>query len=203
MLAATGSFAGLMMVATAGAQEPSTNPPSSEGQGAAGQPTAMAGQLITATAKVDKVDLDKREVTLKDQDNKPFTINVPDSVSRLDNVKAGDRVRVRFYESVAVSLGKPGSMTPGQEKKTTTTERTPGAMPGGTVTQQVTTTAKITKIDTSQDELTIEGPEGKANTIKVDDPSVKSALSHLKVGDKIKTTYTQAMATQVMPARSM
>jgi hypothetical protein len=192
-----------MIAATAGAQEPTKSAPADTQQaGAAPQPGVTAGQLVTAMATVDKVDLDKREVTLKDQNDKPFTINVPDGVSRLDNVKAGDRVRVSFYESVAVSLGKPGTM-PLQEKKMTTTARAPGALPGGTVAQQVTTTAKITKIAPSQDELTIEGPQGQSNTIKVDDPQVRSSLSRLKVGDKIRTTYTQAMATQVVPAKTM
>jgi hypothetical protein len=35
------------------------------------------------------------------------------------------------------------------------------------------------------------------------DPQVRSQLSHLKVGDKVQTTYTPAMATSVTPARSM
>jgi Cu/Ag efflux protein CusF len=178
----------------------------SDKTGAAGQaggnPTAMAGQLITASAKVDKVDIDKHELTLKSEEGKPFTINVPDSVSRLDNVKPGDKVRVSFYESVAVSLKKPGTAQIGEEK-TTAMGKAAGNLPGGAVAQQITTTAKITNVSPSKDELTIEGPGGKSNTIKVDDPQVQSQLSRLKVGDKIQTTYTQAMATSVTPARTM
>jgi Cu/Ag efflux protein CusF len=173
-----------------------------EGQDAPQAPTAMAGKLITASAKVVKVDTKNRELTLKDENDKPFTINVPEDVTRLDNVKAGDRLRVSFYESVAVSLAKPGEAAVGR-MKSTTSGRTPGALPGGIATQQITTTAKITKIDPSMEELTILGPEGKENTIKVDEPEAKSQLSHLKVGDKIQTTYTQAMATQVTPAHAM
>jgi Cu/Ag efflux protein CusF len=175
----------------------------SANQGSAGQPKgAMTGQLITASAKVDKVDLSKRELTLKSDEGKPFTINVPDSVSRLDNVKPGDKVRVSFYESVAVSLKKPGEAQRGVEKSASV-GRAPGNLPGGAMAQQVTTTAKITNVTPSKDELTIEGPGGKSNTIKVDDPDVQSQLSHLKVGDKIQTTYTQAMATSITPARTM
>jgi hypothetical protein len=32
---------------------------------------------------------------------------------------------------------------------------------------------------------------------------ITTQLSHLNIGDKIQTTYTQAMATRVTPARSM
>jgi Cu/Ag efflux protein CusF len=205
LFVAAGALAGWMTAAVAYAQDSGgdTRDTGAANQGTAGQPKgAMAGQLITASAKVDKVDLAKRELTLKSDDGKPFTINVPDDVTRLDNVKPGDKVRVSFYESVAVSLKKPGEAQRGASE-TTAVGRTPGALPGGGMAQQVTTTAKITNVAPSKDELTIEGPGGKSNTIKVDDPQVQSQLSHLKVGDKIQTTYTQAMATSITPSRTM
>jgi Cu/Ag efflux protein CusF len=158
---------------------------------------AMSAKLITASAKVDKVDAKKRELTLKDENSTPFTISVPEGITRLDNVKPGDRIQVSFYESVAVSLAKAGEKPTQQQ---TTSVRTPGALPSGQVSQQITTNAKITKINTSTDELTIEGPEGKATTLRVGD---KSQLGNLKVGDNVQATYTQAMATQVTPARRM
>lgn len=203
LFVAAGAVASWLVAAPARAQDSSANS-GDQKQGAGSQPTGAAtGQLITASAKVDKVDADKHELTLKSEDGKPFTINVPDSVSRLDNVKPGDKVRVSFYESVAISLAKPGEAPPRGQERTTATERAPGALPGGAVAEQVTTTAKITKVSPSKDEVTIEGPSGKANTIKVDDPQVRSQLSHLKVGDKIQTTYTQAMAASVTPSRAM
>jgi hypothetical protein len=189
-----------MMATAAYAQAPTLAPSGSTESNA--PKGAMAGRLMTSSARVVNVDVDKHELTLRGENGKPFTINVPEDVTRLDNVKAGDRLQVSFYESVAVSLAKAGEATPGQEK-TTAIERTPGALPGGTMTQQVTTTAKITNIAPSKDELTIEGPKGKANTIKVEDPDVRAQLGRLKVGDKIQTTYTQAWATRVTPARPM
>jgi len=181
---AAGALAGWMTAGAAYAQDEGGGTTSNNQRATGQQPTgSMTGQLITASAKVDKVDADKRELTLKSQDGKPFTINVPENISRLDNVK-------------------PGEAQPGQEK-TTAVGRAPGALPGGGMAQQITTTAKITNVSPSKDEVTIEGPAGKSNTIKVDDPQVQAELGHLKVGDKIQTTYTQAMATSVTPARTM
>jgi hypothetical protein len=165
-------------------------------------PSVMSGHLITASAKVDNVDIEKREMTLKAQNGKPFTIQVPESVTRLENVKPGDTVRASFYESVAVSLQKPGEAKMG-EKEQTTTERAPGQLPSGTTMQQVTTTAKITKLDPGKSELTIETSTGKSNTIKVDDPQVRADMKTLKVGDKIQATYTTAMATSVTAPQHM
>jgi hypothetical protein len=201
LLVAGGALAGWALAAPAYAND-TTGGTASGSDTSNAQPTAVSGQVMTASAKVDKVDIDKRELTLQADNGKPFTINVPEGVSRLDNVKPGDKVRVSFYESVAVSLARPGEAQPGQQK-TTEIGRAPGALPGGTVAQQVTTTAKVTKVSPSKDEVTIEGPGGKANTIKIEDPQVRSQLGRLKVGDEIQTTYTQAMATSVKPARSM
>ena len=196
---AAGSLAGWVGAAPAPAQG-TTGGAASNTQGA---PAAgKAQELITASATVEKVDADKRELTLKAENNKPFTITVPEGMTRLDQVKPGDKLHVSFYESVAVSLLKPGEAQPGQEK-TTAAGRAAGNLPGGVVAQQITTTAKITQINPSKDELTIDVPGGKATTIKVDDPQVRSQLNRLKVGDKIQTTFTQAMATSVTPAKSM
>lgn len=203
VLVATGALAGLLTAAGAYAQQDTTGNTPSQSQGSARQPTgAMTGQLMTASATVDKVDLDKRELTLKSDQGKPFTIDVPENVSRLDNVKPGDKIRVSFYESVAVSLKKPGEAQPSRET-TAGAQRTPGALPGGAMAQRITTTAKITDVSPSKDELTIEGPQGKSTTIKVDDPQIQSQLGRLKVGDKIQATYTQALAARVTPRRAM
>jgi translation elongation factor P/translation initiation factor 5A len=166
-------------------------------------PMAKVGQLMTASAKVDKVDMKKRELTLKSEDGKPFTISVPENVTRLENVKQGDMVHISFYESVAVSLTPPGVTPMPGERTQTTTQKASGQLPGGTTVQQVTTMAKVTKLDQANNEMTIETPAGKSNTIKVDDPQLQTAMNKLKVGDRIKATYTEAMATSVTAPQHM
>jgi hypothetical protein len=166
------------------------------------QPSAQSGQLITGSAKVEKVDKAKRELVLKGQDGREFTVDVPQSVTRLDNVKPGDTVHLSFYESVAVTLAKPGEAPVGESTQTFK-ERSAGKLPSGMTGQQVTTTAKITKIDLAKNEIAIEGPQGKKNTIQVRDPQNQAALKKLKVGDEIQTTYTEALATRVTPTQQM
>lgn len=194
-----GASVGAWLWAAAGHAE---NTPAGSGSNPPGG-TAMAAQLVTASVKVDKVDLEKRELMLRSDDNKRFTVDVPEGVSRLDNVQAGDRVQVSFYESVAMSLSRPGETQPPGRQQTTTTTRSPGALPAGSVMQKVTTRAKITNVSPSTNEVTIERPDGKTNTIKVQDPEVRAELGRLKVGDQVQTTYTQAMATRVTSARGM
>jgi Cu/Ag efflux protein CusF len=176
---------------TAGAQQPSSAQPS----------RAKMGELMTGSAKVEKVDVDKRELTLKTKEGKPFTVDVPEGVTRLENVKPGDTVTVAFYQSLAVSLAKPGE-TPVGTTKETTVEKGPGTLPSGAAVEQVTTTAKVTKVDRSKNELTIETPSGEANTIKVREPEMQSRMKELKAGDTIQATYTRAVAASVTSPKS-
>jgi Cu/Ag efflux protein CusF len=171
-------------------------------EGSTDRPVAMAGQLIQTSAKVKKVDLEKRELTLEATGGKPFTVEVPQSVSRLENVKVGDVIDTSFYQSMAISLAKPGEAKVGTEKETVR-QPAPGALPGGAVAQQITTTAKITKVDPAKDEVTIKAADGATNTLKVADPQIRAKLDTLKVGDKVQATYTEAMATTVTPKKHM
>jgi hypothetical protein len=67
-------------------------------------------------------------------------------------------------------------------------------MPGGMVAKQVSVTATITAIDKQKSTMTLKGPEGKLNTVKVQDPA---NLEKVKVGDDLMITYTEALAISV------
>jgi hypothetical protein len=70
----------------------------------------------------------------------------------------------------------------------------PGERPGGLETTQVTITASIEAIDKEQSLVTLKGPEGDVETVKVMDPK---NLDKVKVGDRIAITYTEALAISV------
>ncbi len=200
---AASALAGWMSFGVASADEPpADNPPAAEQQDTKQVPDTKVSQQITANAKVQKVDIEKREVTLKTDKGKDFTMNVPESVTRLENVKPGDNVKVTFYESLAVSLLKPGEEAAPEQRKSFT-ERNAGNLPSGMTGEQVTTTATITKIDPLREEVTIENQAGQANTIKIKDAHLRAQLKKLKVGDQVKATYTTAMATSVTAPHHM
>jgi hypothetical protein len=52
-------------------------------------------------------------------------------------------------------------------------------------------TATITAIDPKAQTVTVKGPQGNEETIKVRDPK---NLTGVKVGDLVELTYTQALA---------
>jgi plasmid maintenance system killer protein len=62
----------------------------------------------------------------------------------------------------------------------------------------VTVTATVEAIDAKKNRVTLKGPEGKTQEIKVKDPK---NLVNVKVGDQVVLTYTEALAISVEPAK--
>jgi hypothetical protein len=58
------------------------------------------------TAKVEAIDYDKRTVTLMGPQGNRRMVKVDESVKRLNEVKPGDEVVVRYTEAVAIAFSK-------------------------------------------------------------------------------------------------
>jgi hypothetical protein len=186
-----GSLAAWMTAGTAWAQEGGSPPPSAQ-KG----PSAQVSGLTTTTVTVEKVDPNKRELTIKAPDGKPVIVNVPKDVPGIENVRPGDKVDIAYYQSVALSLKKPGEGSVGTQTRTTE-QPGGGPLPGGTVGKQITSTVKVTKVDLAKNQLTVESPSGETDTINVQDPQNQATLKKLRPGDDIQVTYTQAMAASM------
>ncbi len=179
--------------------QPSQGMQDTRGQGMQGMSTA---QKVSLTATVEKIDQKKRTVTLKNDQGNTVKVHVPENVSRLDAVKKGDKVSIDYFESVALMLKKPeAGKKEGKDTgatDTTMAERTPGALPGGIMARKVSETVEITKIDKDNHQVTIKSANGDLDTVKVDE-SMSADLAKLKKGDRIKASYTEAIALSVTP----
>ena len=120
----------------------------------------------------------------------------PPDVKRFAELKVGDKVSARFYETVVVRLKKPGEPDVNTATKTTTPSET--TLPGGTKAKQRTITATITAIDQALPTITFSGPNGWKYTSKVSD---KEALAKVKVGDKVDIVWTEAVLVSVEPGK--
>jgi hypothetical protein len=67
----------------------------------------------------------------------------------------------------------------------------PDETPAGAVGREVVVTATITAIDRTAQTVTIKGPRGNTETIKVKDAT---NLTGVEAGDVAELTYTQALA---------
>jgi hypothetical protein len=161
------------------------------------QPKVVREAEAVMTATVVAIDMEKRIVTLKGEDGEVRDIKVGEEAVNLPQVKVGDLVTVKFYESIAVEVIQPGTYA-GTGEKTAIVRAKPGEMPGGMAARQVTVTATITAIDKKKGTLTLKGPDGNKVVAKAEDPK---NLDKVKVGDELLITYTEALAISVEKAK--
>jgi hypothetical protein len=155
-------------------------------------------QLVTATATVEAIDLQKRVVTLKGPNGNVFDVTIGKEARNLPQVKVGDLVKVKYYESIALRLVKPGEGVAGIQETEVLGRAKKGEKPGGLTASEVTLTATITAIDKKKHMVTLKGPEGKSVTVKAENPK---NLAKVKVGDEVEVTYTEALAISVEEAK--
>jgi len=88
-------------------------------------------------------------------------------------------VTFRYYESLVSAISAPGAAAKAPASAGIT--RTPGAKPGGTISQQLTATVTIQAIDPKVPSVTVKTADGNTLSFKVDD---KKNLDKYKAGDK-------------------
>ncbi len=147
-------------------------------------------RVVEITATVDAVDPQARRITFRVPKGEPVTLAVDESVRTLGRVRRGDRVKVRYRQSVAVQIRKPGA--PG-------TARAPsGQAPAGAGTRSLTVTTKLSAVDRKHETVTFTGADGKPTTVGVPDPA---ELDTIAAGDLVEITYVEAVVLTVTKVR--
>jgi len=157
------------------------------------KPTVEKEKVTTVKATVEAIDLQNRVVTLKGPKGNVFDLKVGEKVKNLPQVKVGDELVVKYYESIVLKVMSPGPAE-GVKKSEAVVAAKPGERPSGAVARQVTLTATVQDISPQKTYVTLRGPEGKSVDVKVRDPK---NLENVKVGDQVIITYTEGMAISV------
>lgn len=194
------------MAATAVAQTPQSEPkqavpsPNQSAQDASKSLSPTGPHVIKASdgktirATVEDVDPATRTVTLKGEGGKTVEIECGDEVRNFDQIKKGDQVTVKYYQSIALGLRKSDE-PPSTEVQSAILRSEPGQKPGAGMIKTTQVSATIESIDKATREVTLKGPEGKTKTVKVGD-EVKN-FDSLKEGDQVVATVTQALGMMV------
>jgi len=151
-------------------------------------------EAIELTTKIEAIDKTARLVTLKDKEGESETIYCGPEVKRFDELKVGDTVTFRYYESVAYAIRKPGQPSGLPAETGPKVTRSQGARPGGTIAQQETATVTLKAIDPKVPSVTVLTEDGRTVSFKVED---RKNLEGVKVGDKVEITYTEAVMISV------
>jgi len=158
-----------------------------------GKATLHHERQIVAT--VEEVDAAKRHVTLKGPKGNSVPLTVGPDVRNLDQVKVGDKVRVRYAEALSLTLKKDGKEVPSAKAASEMMRAPVGSTPGGAIGEQVTVIANVIAVDTKTHQVTLKGPNRTVD-MYVEDPA---QLKLIKVGDQVEAVYTQAVAVTLEP----
>ena len=152
------------------------------------QAKTVSSEMRVETGVVEAIDAATRKVTIRKTDGTVVTTIAGPEITRFEEVKVGDKITARYYDSLIVRVKQPGETEVASATRGTTGSGQ--ATPGGTKAKQVTLTVTITAIDPAIPSITFTGPQGWKYTSKVQDPA---ALAKVKVGDKVDIIWTEAM----------
>ncbi len=163
---------------------------------AAAQTTEMAQVRSAGEVKlrgtIEAIDVTARTITIRGERGAVVTIDVPQSVTRFDELKVGDLVSASYYDRVSVRPKPPGEAAVDRTDPPLTTP-TPGALPGATVVSQRVATVTLTGWDPATRTVTFTGPKGAVYSRRLLDTADPAIVAGIKLGDRVDITRTEAV----------
>jgi len=140
--------------------------------------------VLTFHGEIVAVQPAKRLFTLKGPDGKLLTLEA-EKEQDLAARKVGEHVLVRYVEGAQIGKRASGVVSVQSLK-----DGMIGAVSGG----ERALAASVERVDATNQEITLKGPDGSLETIMVSNPD---QLSNLKVGDRVVITRPQGLALSV------
>lgn len=162
-----------------------------------------AEQTTTVVGVIETVDPTSRELLLRgdagSQSGGLLTVIAGRGVQRLNELRPGNRVTVRYYQALAAQVANPLSTAPASIG-IVTLERT-AARPGGEVTRVRSGRVTITAVDSATSTVSFTAPGGLQRTVTATNPEVQAFIRRLRVGQEVDMTYEEALAISIETAR--
>lgn len=159
------------------------------------QATRETSESIIGTIR--DIDPENRRFVLR-IDNQTLTLRANEGVINFDQLEVGDRVRVEYFESVAVSLGSPDDLAAPVGGAVTVLPPA-GARPGVLNVGTVTTTAEVLSYDQREHVALLRFASGAVEYVAVP-PELRAFAAARQPGDRVVITYDVASAITVEPA---
>ncbi len=160
------------------------------------KPSGREQSLIELRAVVTGVNQQLRVVALEADDGRVAVLPVAEEFRDFDKLRVGDAVVVSYTEAIAWQVKPSNEGAPGISARETLSNPKPGEAPGGAIERAITITATITAFDVARGTVTLTGPQGRSQTLKVHNPA---DLEHIQVGDLVDITYSEVRALSLRP----
>jgi Cu/Ag efflux protein CusF len=161
-----------------------------------GHKAVATERMVTATFTIAAIDQAARAITLTSANGNEDTDTVSPRVTRFNQLKVGDKIRVTYREALLLELRKPGEAT------ATTGEVVAGGQikeaQGAAVGTRQTRTVTVKTIDVNAPSITVGTEDGRTMTWTV---AEKRNLEGVNPGDQHRRTYTQAFVVKTTAAK--
>ena len=165
------------------------------GQSSESQPVDQV-QVTKVTGTIQKVDNNKRMMTMKLDNGKKTTLKVDKSVKDLDKFQPGDRVQLSYTEEIIAMADRSDEGAAALAKYGTIDVEPEGDKPALVKVDTTEISGKIVSIDPKKRRLTFEDPEGKKRTLKLSQ-RIKD-LDQFKPGERINMAITDEMVVEAV-----
>jgi len=152
---------------------------------------AAAAAVVTATATIDAIDPATRTVKLKMANGEMRSFVAGEEVRNFAQLKVGDKVNMKYMESVTLDLKKDGKAVVGRTETSSMARAQPGEKPGGVMQRDITAVVNVVNVDAQKKIVQVKTAKGEVIDLPVQDPE---QLKLVKKGDQVQATYTQALA---------
>jgi len=156
------------------------------------KPGVVVADEVEITAMVESVNYQDRTVTLVGPKGNATTLKLPDASQNVDQVQAGDNVRVRYLESTALYVRSGDGEVPAAAQVSDVQLAAKGAPAGGVATQVTQITGKVEGINYEQRWVHLRGPGGRL--VKVNVPESVEKFPNVRLGDMVVIRRTEALA---------
>ena len=158
------------------------------------KPSFAASQSVTATARVEAINHETREVTLLLEDGELFTSQISDEARNLGQVSVGDMVYAHYTESVSIQVVADDGAEPEAFVQEEVARSAEGRMPGIAASESAVTTAIVEEINLDDNTFKLREPDGEVRQYTARNPD---NLRRAEVGDKVITTVTTSVVITV------
>jgi hypothetical protein len=154
----------------------------------------MAIDATEVVITVVEVDQDARTVTVVGPKGNSEVLNVPPEAQNLDQVHPGAKFKVRYVESIAISIKKGGAASSSEGRAVRLAPK--GDIPGGMMVNVHQISGVVEEIDYAKRLVSLRGPKG--NLLVVPAGEEVQNLEQVQVGDLISLEYTESLAMRMI-----
>ncbi len=159
-------------------------------------PSALVtAKEMTLSGKVRSVSTLTKEMTIETADGKTVILSVNPAAVPLGDLKRWDRVRVKYLESVALSIEKSPASRPLVLDETVQVTPAQYASPIMRIVDLTAITAQVEKVDRKNRTLTMQDLDGNTLTLKAG-PAVEG-FEGVKVGGRVAAYYSPPIAVDI------